>query len=109
MRAIDEILIGFLAEAEDDYVGLWAIAAVTRWHLGMSDNDKVKALTLAFVRDLLAHGLCAGDYDYGTGMFHPWTERDTDSTLARIDSEWDPMRGDPNLAESICWFDMKRQ
>ena len=76
MRTIDDIFMGFLAEAEDDYVGLWAIAAATRWHLGMSDNDKVKAITLAFVRDFLEHSLCAGDYAYSDAMFHPWAERD---------------------------------
>ena len=89
MRTTNKIVEGFLKEAEEDYIGLWAISGTVRWHLGLSANEEVKARTLDVIRMLLDHGLFAGDYDYG-GAFHPWQEHDTNATIARIDREWDP-------------------
>lgn len=107
MKSINEVVDGFLRESVEDYIGLWAIAPAVRRDLALESNEEVKARTLDVVRILLGHGLFAGDYDYGVA-FHPWEGFDTDSTIARIDKEWDASRGDPTLPESICWFDAKR-
>jgi len=34
-------------------------------------------------------------------MFKFWKESDPDSIIARIDKEWDPRNGDPNLGNPI--------
>ena len=104
MDKINEIARGFVREAEEDYVGLWAIAPAVRRDLGLSSNEEVKARTLDVVRILLSHGLLPGDY-LKTG-FHFWRERDSSSIIARIDREWDPSNGEPNLGDSSCWFAM---
>jgi hypothetical protein len=109
MRTISEIAEGFLKEAAHDSVGLWAIAPRVRRDLALSDNAEVKARTLDVVRVLLDHGLLAGDYDYANSKIHFWAEREPPSIIARIDKEWDPASGDPNLGESICWFALKRK
>jgi hypothetical protein len=107
MKNINEIADGYYREAEGDYIGLWAITGAVEGYLGLSNKDEVKARTLDVVRLLLDRGLVPGDY-LKTG-FHFWNERDPASIIARIDREWDPVRGEPNLADPICWFAMKRQ
>jgi hypothetical protein len=107
MDQINEIAAGFLEEAAHDYIGLWAIAPTVRRNLGLSSNENVKARTIDVVRVLLDHGLFPGDYLKSGFRF--WDEPDTAACLARIDREWDVAKGDPNLAESICWFDFKQQ
>ncbi len=104
MEKINEIAEGFVREAAEDYVGLWAIAPTVRRDLGLSSNEEVKARTLDVVHILLDHGLLAGDFDYDNSKIYFWDERDPASIIARIDKEWDPARGDPTLPESICWF-----
>ena len=100
---IDDLTEGFLRESQGDCIALSAIASAIRWHLGVSDNEQVKARSLDIVRVLLANGLLPGDYDYGNKIYF-WDERDPASIIARIDKEWDPAKGDPTLPESICWF-----
>ncbi|MGA3301968.1 MAG: hypothetical protein ABSC72_01610 [Methylovirgula sp.] len=104
MEKIDKLATSFLNEAEEDYVGLWAIAPTVRRDFALSDNQEVKARTLEVVRILLDHGLLAGDFDYDNSKIYFWDERDPQAIIARIDREWDPARGDPTLPESICWF-----
>ncbi len=106
MKKISEIADGFMREATGDYIGLWAIADAVRWDLGLSNNEEVKARTLDVVRILLDRGLLPGDY-FKTG-FHFWDDRDPGSIIARIDREWEPAKGDPNMGDSICWFAAER-
>ena len=104
MKSINEIADSFLRESTEDYVGLWAIAPTVRRDLGLSNNAAVKTCTLDVVRILLDHGLHPGDFDYDNSKIYFWQEHDPAAIIARIDREWDPAKGDPDLAESICWF-----
>jgi hypothetical protein len=106
MRTIEEIVGGFYAEAQSDFIGLWMIAPTVRRDLSLSNNAEVKARTLVVVRGLLDRGLWPGDY-LKTG-FHPWDEPDASACIARIDSDWDTAKGDPTLPDSICWFDFRK-
>jgi hypothetical protein len=103
MRQLEQITDGFVREIRGDYVGLWEIASAIRHRLGISDNREVKKIALLIVRRLFEHDIRPGDYVHPAFKF--WRERDADSIIARIDREWDPKRGDPNLGEPICWFD----
>ena len=107
MRTVNDLIRNFLAEAENDYIGLWMIAPTARRELGLSSNADVKARTLDVVRGLLEHGLWPGDYL--RAGFRPWNEPDAAACLARIDREWDVAKGDPNLGESICWLYWKNK
>lgn len=107
MDKINEIAEGFLKEAAHDSIALWMIAPRVRRSLGLSSNEDVKARTLDVVHILLDHGLVPGTYPQ-TG-FNFWDERNAASIIARIDREWDPKKGDPNMADPICWFRVKRQ
>jgi hypothetical protein len=107
MKTINGIADDFMEEAAQDYIGLWAIVSNVRRDLHLSNNEDVKARTLDVVRILMDHGLWPGDY-FKKG-FRFWDEPDAAAAIARIDREWDTARGDPNLGESICWFDIKRQ
>jgi len=107
MWTIETIVDDFLSEAQEDWIGLWAISGAVRSRLKLAGNEEVKARTLDVVRGLLDHGLWPGDY-LKMG-FRPWDEPDAAACLVRIDGEWDATKGDPTLPESICWFDWKKK
>ena len=65
MRTVETIIEDFVKEAQEDFVGLWAIAPAVRRDLHLSSNAEVKARTLDVVRGLIDHGLWPGDFDYG--------------------------------------------
>jgi hypothetical protein len=102
MDTLDEIADDYSRHARSDFVGLWQIASRVRDDLGLTDNADVRTETLLVVKRLLERGLRPGDY-LGTG-FAPWDENSADSIIARITNEWDAGRGDPTLADPICWF-----
>jgi hypothetical protein len=105
MDQLDEIVDDYVRHVRTDYVGLWQIASRVREDLGLHDNHEAREKTLLVVRRLLGRGLHPGDY-FKSG-FDFWNEDDADSIIARIDREWDPVCGDPTLANPICWFGIK--
>lgn len=107
MTTINEIADGFMEDSALDYVGLWEIVSIVRRDLGVIDNAQAKMRTLDVVRILLNRGLWPGDY-LKSG-FYFWEEPNAAAAVARIDKEWNPARGDPNMGDSICWFSTKRQ
>jgi hypothetical protein len=103
MWTIETIIEDFLAEAREDWIGLWAIVGAVRDRLDLTSNAEVKARTLDVIRGLIDQGLWPGNF--GTDKkFHEWTEPDAAACLARIDSEWDVTKGDPVALDAICWF-----
>jgi len=105
LNQLNEIVDDYVGHAGADYVGLWQIASRIRKELGFLDNQNVRGNTLLVVRRLLERGLYPGDYRK-TG-FSFWDQDDVDSIIARIDREWNPLSGDPTLANPICWFAVK--
>ncbi len=105
MEKIAEIAESCVQEAADDYVGLWQIATRVRREFEPSTNEQIKRHSLDVVHLIMQQGLHPGDY-VRTG-FSFWDRAASASNLARIDREWDPVRGDPTLADPICWFAIK--
>lgn len=105
MDQLDAIVDDYVRHVRVDYVGLWQISSRVREDLRLHDDHEVRKKTLLVVRRLLEHGLRPGDY-FKTG-FKIWDEDAASSIIARIDREWDPVRGDPTLARPICWFGAK--
>lgn len=106
MQKISKIAEDCLRESADDYIGLWQISSRIRRELRPPTNEQTKRLSLDVVRLIVERVLYPGDY-LKTG-FSFWDENDTDSIIARIDKEWDSVRGDPTLANPICWFAARR-
>ena len=102
MEKIPEIARDCIREAAHDYVGLWVIAGAIRFECKVTENERVKRLSLDVVRRVIDGGLGPGDY-LKTG-FRFWPELDKDAIISRIEREWDAARGDPTLADPICWF-----
>jgi hypothetical protein len=98
---ITQIADGFVREAAEDYVGLWAIVPAVKRDLGLANDDEIKSRTLDVVRALLGRGLFPGDYLKSGFSF--WQERDSDSIIARIKREWE-LHGTPVLGDASCWF-----
>lgn len=99
---LNAIVDDYVRHVRADYVGLWQIASCVREDLRLHDHLEVREKTLLVVKRLLERGLRPGDY-LKTG-FRIWDEGDTSSIIARIAREWDSVRGDPTLANPICWF-----
>ncbi|HLH11862.1 MAG TPA: hypothetical protein VKV77_08290 [Methylovirgula sp.] len=102
---IEDLVEDYVEHVQVDYVGLWMIAATVRDTFELHDNRAVRDKTLEVVKGLLEQGLRPGDYLGGTD-FTPWKEKDPAAILARIEREWNPANGDPDLGDSSCWFDM---
>lgn len=88
-----------------DWTGLWEITGHVREECELSDNQEVKDYSLKLVRILMERGVRAGQFgDQGSKKLILWPDQTTDVVLARIDREWDPAKGDPNIND-ICWFE----
>jgi hypothetical protein len=105
MNMINEIVEDYVKHASADYVGLWQVANRVREDLGLLDDQKVRQKALIVVKHLLERGLCPGDY--GKAGFNFWDQDEVDGIISRIDREWDPLSGDPTLANPICWFALR--
>ena len=102
MKHLDEIVDGYMAESEVDYVGLWQVAGAVRRRLGAQTTEAARSLSLRVVRLLYERGLRPGNY-WG-GDFDYWPDEGCQAALDRIEREWIRAGADPNLAEPICWF-----
>ena len=92
-----------VADAAEDYVGLWQLVNRTTSVLGSEDEASVINNTLLLVRELLSRGLVAGDLEE-SGGFAAWANQSTDYVVSRIESEWKVIGGPPDIGD-ICWFD----
>ena len=108
MWTIETIVEDFLTEAQEDWIGLWAIVGAVRDRLDLESNEEVKARTLDVVRGLLDRGLWPGNFD-NDKKFCQWDLPDAAACLARIDSEWDVTKGDAVALESSCWYEWKNK
>jgi len=105
----DMELRNFVARCEagraEDWLGLVVIANFVRRRCGVADNADVKRLSLKAVRILVERGFKAGQFKrYGDSQLILWPDQTPDAVVARIDKEWDPAKGDPNIND-ICWFE----
>lgn len=99
---VPEGLIGrFLAEAQDDQVGLWEI--VREVEQRSASGASALEETLAVVRELLSHGLQAGDPPYSTDGYRAWADQRPDAVIERIRREWAALGRAPNIPD-IVWF-----
>ncbi|MGE0224527.1 MAG: hypothetical protein AB7F35_17770 [Acetobacteraceae bacterium] len=96
-RAVDR----FLAEAEDDLIGLWEIIRET--NDPPRDEESAQNDTLRVVRELRAHGLQAGDPPYSDQGHRPWVNQDPDAVIDRIRRESIALGRTPNIPD-IVWF-----
>lgn len=101
---LDDVVRGYVDEAEFDYVGLWQIAQTARERLHATD---IRRISLDIVRRLYQEGLRAGNYEGGD--FDYWPDEGCQAMLDRIEREWIRNGVDPNLAEPICWFAPRSQ
>lgn len=89
----------------EDWLGLMVVANFVRRRCDIADNDEVKRLSLKVVRILMERGFRAGQFErYGGSKLILWPDQAPDAVVARIDREWDPAKGDPNIND-ICWFE----
>ena len=94
----------FVEEARDDYVGLWQI--VHRAKKRATDENDVKAVTLAVIKGLLDRGLAAGNLTQ-EGGFQPWSGQDLKAVSNRIQQEWQDLGRNPTV-DDIAWFQLPR-
>jgi hypothetical protein len=92
----------FFTEAEDDLVGLWEIVSEVEERTGAAEQV-LREQTLEVVRELLVHGLVAGNPPYSVHGYRPWTDQRPDAVIDRIRSEWIALGRIPNIPD-IAWF-----
>ncbi len=101
MKADDELLSGFLAEAKADEVGLWLVLETIRDELGITDPGVLRAMTLDYVRRLLESGEVVADWYTADGIAR--SNVPIPEIVSRIDRQWDELGREPNIGEIIVF------
>ncbi|MDP2372301.1 hypothetical protein [Reyranella sp.] len=85
-----------------DEIGLYEICSDLKYDLHISDENKIKRITLDVVREMLHRGARVG-FDCGvpTGRHNP--EKTPDEIVGRIDREWAELKALPTIGD-ICTF-----
>ena len=97
-----------IAEANADNVGLWEIIWMLREIRGIKDLGLRREYTMNIVRQVLNTGeVIAAQYRADrSGRYDIWN-MDSDSVIARIESEWDELGREPNVAEIVFFIGKK--
>lgn len=101
MKSLDDLLAGFREEAEEDYIGLWAVVWTVRDARQESGLEEIRALSMGLIGMMLDNGFVAGDLS--KDGFVPWPDRRAEVVLRRIEREWDALGREPTIGE-IAWF-----
>jgi len=98
---IDAVLEGLVQFGEDDWIGLWVIAADMAGELDVDDWKENLEITLVLVRELLKRGFRAVDSPLRSDGVHfaPWPDQDPEAVVDFIRRQW--MR----RAELPAWGD----
>ena len=100
---VSKVVEALVADASEDYMGLWQIVRRVSLRLGSEDAAAVRTETLVVARKLLQHGLLVGDLA-NSGGFNAWTNQAPDVVVSRIEAEWGVLGRLPDIGD-ICWFD----
>ncbi len=100
-KIIDDIKSFLLQDAQEDYVGLWAVLWEVMHACPSLDSQSAKQATLMIIRESLeADGVVPGEFMNKT--FVPWNLT-TGQALDRIERAWASLGRAPNIGE-IVWF-----
>jgi hypothetical protein len=100
-EVVSDVVQALVAEAEEDWVGLWQIARGLARRRPDADDAEIRRLGERVVRDMVDAGLRIGGLESGPG-FTPW---EGDDTVERVLAIWDELGRRPTLNEDI-WFDL---
>jgi hypothetical protein len=103
MTDMDEIVDGYVEEAQRDFISLPMVACATWEWLGAKTTGEARKLSLEIAKRLYERGLRPGDPDLGTELDY-WPDEGCQAMLERIEREWIAAGRDPNLGFPICWF-----
>jgi len=87
---IEAVLSELAGFGEDDWIGLWLIAAYAAEDLGVTDHEKNLEITVVLVQELLRRGFQAGDSPvYNDGVhFTAWPDQRPNTVVDFIRREW---------------------
>lgn len=91
----------FLAEAREDYVGLWQIFNAAE----RADAERAREITLEIVRRLLGGGVRPCQSPYKADSVQLWPEQTEQEILRRIETEWDASGAGPSMLD--VWFSLE--
>ena len=100
-RVSQEVKV-LVANAAEDYVGLWQLVKRAFRVLGSADEAEIMVTSMAITRDLLSHGLVVGELTE-SGGFSAWKDQAPDAVVRRIEAEWKTLGRPPNIGD-VCWF-----
>ena len=89
-KTLDEIFGGFVAEGDDDYIGLWEVIVCINAYLGINpkkvsvaDAEKLWSTMSDFVTRMLTNGFIAVDLTR-EGGYIAWPEQEPKQVMAKI-------------------------
>ena len=101
--ALEELGRSVLAEARDDYVGLWSVLWTARRLLPGTSPADVREIVLRLLGQFLSEGLVVPGEPTEDGLgFIQWPEGPT-AALEKIRREWATLGRDPRLGD-VVWI-----
>jgi len=92
----------FVAEAQDDYVGLWSLLWRVREYTGESSQERVRGIVLYILSDLLRRQLIVAGTFTSDSEFVTWASS-VDLTVTEIERQWLQLGREPDIGD-IVWF-----
>lgn len=83
--------------------GLYEVWPEVKYGLEIEDDDRVKALTLEVVREMLRRGARV-DFGDDTPADMPSSEKTAEEVVARIAREWEALGHLPDMGE-VCYIE----
>ena len=99
MHAIVDSLV---ADAHEDYIGLWQIVSHVSQQDKIKGDEVIRAESLRVLRLLLKRGLVVGELKAGGG-FDPWPVQDVEAVVDRVEMKWKRLGHTPDIGD-ICWL-----
>lgn len=97
-----KIVVEFLAECQDDYVGLWSLVGRSRQASDGVGDEQRRDLILEKIHELLQQEKIVAGSFVDKKTFLQWRE-DPEAIVNKIRGQWLALGRDPDIGE-IVWF-----
>jgi hypothetical protein len=105
---IDEIVAMFVSQAKGDIIGLWEVIKVAEEDTDEGKGENLRKTSIEIVRRMLARGFWAGVMSANGCAVDAWPDQRPEAVIARIEAEWDALKGKLNY-EDMIYFDRDEQ
>lgn len=111
MNVLDRAFADFVAEGDDNYIGLWQITGriarqlnLNEKNMTLAEAEKFWATLSDFVTRMLTNGFRAVDLIRNSSGCIPWPEQEPQQVMAKVKKQWIQYGGKSPDVGFIVWF-----